>query len=302
MSDEAPKDLLGKIAYRGRDILVVIALLTVIGSTLTVVSVLVSDSKAASSFFGKLVGVPELTQQVNDLSKGVDQIPVIVESVNKLVTSVQVLNTQVDNQADSIRIDREASLAATQRASDERNRIFDLIQDAGQERKDLFRIAGEAAEAQRKMTEKLVAIQQQIKSASDDSPAIKFASGGHTISDGPIGGTVSIQYYYYQLRDDCGRSHPEDLFLDVGGRLFHFEDVSVLDNAGRGQFDQADPQLLRSLKYTAKIPDDRGVDPGAAQGWVMIHDYENCPQLDPVLSPKITFTILPKGEKVFKRN
>lgn len=125
---------------------------------------------------------------------------------------------------------------------------------------------------------------------ADKTPSIRFLSSGNSITDGRIGGLVTITYSFLKLRD-CGRPSPDDFFMDSNGSVFRFEEVSILDEDGKGVPSEPDPLEPQALKYTARIPADRGVVPGVAQGWVIIRAYEDCPWLSPVESPKVVFNI-----------
>jgi hypothetical protein len=125
----------------------------------------------------------------------------------------------------------------------------------------------------------------------DTSPAIRFTPTGHSISDGYIGETVTIEYRFVKLRD-CGRPTPDDFFVDAGGTLFRFEDVSIVDEAGRGVAVEPSPNDPQNLRYTATIPAGAGVEAGRASGWVVIRNYEHCPGVAAVASPAVPFEIL----------
>jgi predicted DNA-binding protein (UPF0251 family) len=131
----------------------------------------------------------------------------------------------------------------------------------------------------------------EVAKERDLSPAIKFTARGHSIQDGPAGGTVEITWQYLKLRD-CGAPRIDLWLRNGGGRLHRFQNVSVIDGQGRGIASQADRFMSQTISYTARIPGDEGVQPGRAAGWVVVQYPDDCPDVEPVTSPEVTFAIL----------
>jgi hypothetical protein len=236
MTDE-PKDLLGKLAARSRDVVT----LGAAGALLLSVLYIVLDNVAVRARIGQALGLPEMRLQLDTIS---DQ-----------------LNQLSHNSAS---------------AREERLRILERI----------HALEGD--------------------DALDKSPALRFVDQGSSITDGQIGGLVKITWSFIKLRD-CGAPKPEDWFFDAEGAQFRFEDVSIVDNFGRGMQMEPDPSRTVQITYTARIPAGRGVVPGQAHGWVVVSNYENCPGLAPVRSPTESFRIHvgeydPDGGPASRRN
>lgn len=150
--------------------------------------------------------------------------------------------------------------------------------------------AERSANAEEQRIEILERLEALELNKMDKSPAIRFLNSGNDITDGRPGDIVAVTQTFLKLRD-CGRPTVDTLLSDSDGTIFRFEDVSILDETGRGVATPADPNQPQTIRYTARIPDSRGVTSGAALGWVVLANYETCPWLSPVESPKMSFTI-----------
>jgi len=131
----------------------------------------------------------------------------------------------------------------------------------------------------------------EAQRAENNSPVIRFTTRGHSVENGPPGGTVEIAWQFFKLRD-CGQPAVDLMFRNGGGRLHRFENVSILDAAGRGVSSAPDPIMAQIIKYTARIPAEDGVLPGQGSAWVRVA-YPDCPTVRPEVSPEAQFTILP---------
>lgn len=242
MTTEEPLDLLGRIAKRGRDLIVVATLLGMIGG------------------LGWLVTGNVFFQKQLSSAAGVDRLRVdLTKTIDAQTASIVALTAQINQLlADSA--------ARSEEASAERDAV----------------------------SARLDKLEAAVSFDTDASPAIRFLSSGNRITDGRIGGTVRITYRFVKLRD-CGKSRPDDILMDVNGVVAHFDDVSILDDEGRGLATPVDADAVAEITYTARIPSNAGLTPGLAQGWVnVLYDHDKCPALGTVTGPRIPFNILPE--------
>lgn len=110
------------------------------------------------------------------------------------------------------------------------------------------------------------------------------------ISDGPIGGFVTIRAAGFKLRD-CGVPTVDLYFVNGGGVYHRFVEASVLSSGGRGIALPVMPTRLQSLTYTARIPTDDGVSPGRALGYISITYPDACPAVEPAVAGPLQFRI-----------
>lgn len=157
------------------------------------------------------------------------------------------------------------------------------------ERMDTMAHSLEAAMADRDaIRERLLRLEQE--SAVDKSPALRFMPQGNSITDGRRGDVVTVTVAFVKMRD-CGRPSPDHFFMDSASTLFRFQDVSIVDEFGRGP-GVPPSETPQTLKFTARIPKDAAIQLGGATGWVVLRDYERCPHNDAIHSPSMGFDIL----------
>lgn len=126
----------------------------------------------------------------------------------------------------------------------------------------------------------------------DPTPAIQFTRTGHSIGNGVIGGFVPMEFTYFKMRD-CKAPKLDLHFINGAGLRHRFINVSVVGADGRGVNSEVSPTQKQTIKYVARIPDDDGVTVGKASGWVEVSYPDECPAVETVPSPVLTFNILP---------
>lgn len=138
-----------------------------------------------------------------------------------------------------------------------------------------------------------------LQQQAETTPVLHFTRGNNFISDGYLGGYVNVRWSFIKLRN-CG-SPVVTLRLRNGDNRDHvFEDVSVIGTDGRGVSYDANPNLVRFIEYSARIPSDGTVVPGNAVGWVTL-TYPDCRLAPTAISPEVNFRINPPPESVHDR-
>jgi hypothetical protein len=120
-------------------------------------------------------------------------------------------------------------------------------------------------------------------------PVIKFLQGGK-ITDGKLGGIVSFTMKSVKLRE-CGSAQVRVWFKNGSENVHAFEDVSILDRQGMSIRAPANPGEILERSFTARIPNNEGVSPGVAIGWMEVA-YPDCPLVPVEISPAMAFQIL----------
>lgn len=121
-------------------------------------------------------------------------------------------------------------------------------------------------------------------------PCIRFPEGGHSVTDGEIGGLIYMVWGYFKLRS-CGL--PEvSVRLKNGGGFEHFITTTITDGRGRGIEVPPDPYQLRVVRYPGRIPSGDGVKPGRGDVRVCI-SYPDFPAVATECSPDVRMEIRP---------
>jgi hypothetical protein len=122
------------------------------------------------------------------------------------------------------------------------------------------------------------------------APSWRFSRPDTSISDGVIGGFVTIQSGGNKLRD-CGVPTVDLYFINGEGIYHRFTDATVLTEDGRGVAFPVDPGRVQVISYRARIPADDGVQPGRAVGFISITYPDACPQVEPAVAGPLQFRI-----------
>lgn len=146
---------------------------------------------------------------------------------------------------------------------------------------------------------RLKTIEQAVNTNLDPKPPLKFMQFGNSV-EGPsgeaeahIGDTIWLEWSFIKVRD-CGQPFPNSYIIDKEQVTAHLLSQSTLDESGRGVVSPIDPDKVITMRYTVKIPEDKGLTPGAAKVWiVLVYDEKKCPNVDPVSSFRLTLNLLP---------
>jgi hypothetical protein len=130
--------------------------------------------------------------------------------------------------------------------------------------------------------------------AGSTAPSWRFSLPDTSISDGAIGGTVRVTAGGFKLRE-CGIPRVDLYFVNGSGIFHRFETVSLLSEDNRGVAFPVDPDRLQQVSYTARIPDDDGVTPGRARGFIAVTYPDNCPNVQEVVAGPLQFRITGEG-------
>ena len=142
-----------------------------------------------------------------------------------------------------------------------------------------------------KLEENVIALTEA--SERNTAPSWRFDPVETRISDGPIGGTVTITAAGYKLRD-CGVP-VIDLYFINGKQTYHrFVDASILTANNRGVSLTPAPNRLQRLTYTAEIPAEDNVTAGRGHGYIAVTYPSQCPFVEPAVVGPLQFRILPK--------
>jgi hypothetical protein len=128
-------------------------------------------------------------------------------------------------------------------------------------------------------------------STYNPAPSWRFDPVDTTISDGYIGGDVTITASGYKLRD-CGVPTVDLYFINGGGIYHRFAGASLLSPDGRGVALPVAPERLQRVTYTATIPSDDEVSAGRARGYISIVYPDGCPAVAPAVAGPLQFRIL----------
>lgn len=123
------------------------------------------------------------------------------------------------------------------------------------------------------------------------SPSWRFDPVETTVTDGFIGGIVTIRASGYKVRD-CGVPTVDLYFVNGDGVFHRFEDVSLLSSDGRGVALPVQPNRLQSLSYVARIPSSEGVQPGRAQAYMSVYYPDACPAVPTAIAGPLQFRIM----------
>lgn len=130
--------------------------------------------------------------------------------------------------------------------------------------------------------------------AQNVAPSWRFSLPDTSISDGRIGGKVTITAGGYKLRE-CGIPRVDLYFINGGGAYHRFVKSSLLSETNRGVALPMDPDRLQIISYTAEIPADDGVSPGRGHGYISVTYPDNCPGVREETAGPLQFRILPNG-------
>jgi len=122
------------------------------------------------------------------------------------------------------------------------------------------------------------------------APSWRFDPVETLISDGEIGGEVTISAAGYKLRD-CGVPQVDLYFVNGSGVYHRFTDSSLLTPDGRGVAAPVNPDRLYRINYTATIPVDDNVSPGRARGYISVTYPDACPAVQPAVAGPLQFRI-----------
>lgn len=122
------------------------------------------------------------------------------------------------------------------------------------------------------------------------APSWRFSLPDTSISDGAIGGEVTITSSGYKMRE-CGVPRVDLYFVNGRGIYHRFKNASLLSPDNRGVAFPVDPDRLQKLSYRATIPADEGVMPGRAQGFISLTYPDGCPQIEEAIAGPLQFRI-----------
>lgn len=170
----------------------------------------------------------------------------------------------------------------------------DLVNDATA---DLRQELGRTGEHLDRVDQAILALEDNITALSqvvarDSSPSWRFSLPDTQISDGNIGGIVTITGAGYKLRE-CGIPRVDIYFISSVGLYHRFEENSILTSTNRGVAFSVDPDRLQSISYTARIPSNENVRPGRARGFISITYPDSCPGVEEVIAGPLQFRIFP---------
>lgn len=146
-----------------------------------------------------------------------------------------------------------------------------------------------------KLDELVVQLEASVAALTEQSqkstaPSWRFDPVDTRISDGVIGGSVTIKAAGYKLRE-CGVPIV-DLYFVNGDDVFHrFINSSLLSMANRGVALPVRPDRLQVVSYTAVIPPNDNVKPGRANGYIALTYPDRCPSVPPEIAGPIPFRI-----------
>lgn len=142
-----------------------------------------------------------------------------------------------------------------------------------------------------RLEENISALEVSLKGST--APSWRFDLPSTSISDGAIGGQVSISAGGYKLRE-CGIPRVDLYFINGNGVYHRFENTSLLTIDNRGVAFPVDPDRLQTITYTAEIPDDDNVKPGRGQGFISLTYPDACPLVEEVVAGPLQFRIWPE--------
>lgn len=122
------------------------------------------------------------------------------------------------------------------------------------------------------------------------APSWRFSLPDTSISDGNIGGSVTIRASGWKLRE-CGVPRVDLYFVNGGGIYHRFSGTSLLSQDGRGVPFPVDPNRIQTISYTAGIPVNDNVTPGRAQGFISISYPDGCPLVQEAVAGPLQFRI-----------
>lgn len=126
--------------------------------------------------------------------------------------------------------------------------------------------------------------------AGSTAPSWRFSMPDTSISDGEIGGLVTVRAGGFKLRE-CGIPRVDLYFANGGGAFHRFERVSLLSEDNRGVAFPVMPDRVQRVSYVATIPEDDGVTPGRAQGFIAVTYPDACPNVPEVVAGPLQFRI-----------
>jgi hypothetical protein len=147
------------------------------------------------------------------------------------------------------------------------------------------------------LTRRMEKVESAVKVDQSNDPAIRYMDYGNSVASlipgEPIriGGLVRVTWHLIKYKD-CGRPLLADFIIDVNGVRAQLTDVSSRDTEGFGVNLVPDPNVMREVSYTGRIPADKGLSPGGAQLTINASfDKEVCPRVAPVESRPIYFEL-----------
>jgi hypothetical protein len=126
--------------------------------------------------------------------------------------------------------------------------------------------------------------------AGSSAPSWRFSLPDTSISDGEIGGVVTIRAGGYKLRE-CGVPRVDLYFVNGAGVFHRFANASLLSANNRGVAFPVDPDRVQRVSYIATIPSNDNVTPGRAQGYISVTYPDNCPAVEEVIAGPLQFRI-----------
>jgi hypothetical protein len=168
----------------------------------------------------------------------------------------------------------------------------DLAQQANENVRAELRQTSEHLARLDNVVERLEETTARLAEASNfnTAPSWRFDPVETTISDGEIGGEVTVTATGYKLRD-CGRPVVDLYFVNGRGVFHRFTDTSLLTPDGRGIAAPVDPTRPFTISYTAVIPSDDGVTLGRALGYISVTYPDACPAVNPAVAGPLQFRI-----------
>lgn len=257
MTEEA-KDWVTRIAPRARDFSsIVLPLLTILGM-IWGSAWLLKDNTRFQKGLADTAGVTELRAEVAGLRSAIE-----ANTAQQLQLTSQLLSLN--------------------EKADERSKQASLERDALKE----------------ELTDRLHKLEDALKVDQSAEPAVRYMDFGNSVTalqpGAPIriGELVRITWHLIKLKD-CGRPTLADFILDQHGVRAQLTDVSSRDAEGHGANFQPDPQTMREITYTARIPGDKGLTAGGAQITINASfDKMVCPRVNPVESKPTYFELSP---------
>jgi hypothetical protein len=170
--------------------------------------------------------------------------------------------------------------------------LGDQLQRYTEDSIERSRVASQERDA---VAQRVARMERTLNTNQDTLPAIKYSEFGNRIealSPGEpirIGDYVRLTWRLVKMRE-CGEATARDFIVDVNGVTAQLVGVSTRDQQGRGLVLPPDPNAVREITYTARIPKDAGLSPGVASVWIAIrYDPNACPKAASLESPRISF-------------
>jgi hypothetical protein len=127
----------------------------------------------------------------------------------------------------------------------------------------------------------------------------EFTVDGNEVTDGGIGQLVVFDISYTQNRN-CGRPFIIAAFRNGNNIIHTFKDLSIVDQNGRGLTSPVSDGQILHRRFTARIPEDSGVQKGDAVAWLEFGPFPSCPNALTIYSPRMPFNIRTLEEVDFR--